>query len=155
MKNWNVENFRQIWMYDFEFIAGKGEKQAPVCMVGKEYFTGETIKLWNDDLLSMKNSPIATDSGVLHVAYFASAELGCFLNLDWKLPAHIIDLYAEFRAYSNGMVNPYGNGILGALNYFGHTFIQEDEKNEMRDLILKGGPWSPDDRSRILDYCRK
>ena len=48
--------------------------------------------------------PAVPTSGrtALFVAYYASAELGCFLALGWPMPARILDLFAEFRVATNG-----------------------------------------------------
>src|SRR5262249_13114424 len=37
--------------------------------------------------------------------------------------------------------------------YFGLDSIGVVEKEEMRALIMRGGPWSEDERKAILDYC--
>ena len=39
--------------------------------------------------------------------------------------------------------------------YHALPFMSESEKGIERDLILRGGPWSPDERNRILDYCER
>jgi DNA polymerase I len=38
----------------------------------------------------------------LFVAYYASAELGCFKALGWPMPVRILDLFVEFRCHLNG-----------------------------------------------------
>ena len=60
---------------------------------------------------------IARDS--LFVAYYASAEIGCYLSLGWPMPVNVLDLYIEFRNLTNGLTTPCGNGLLGALTWFG------------------------------------
>lgn len=55
------------------------------------------------------------------VAYYASAELGCFLSLGWDLPVRILDLFTEFRNFTNGWPTLAGNSLLGALAHFGST----------------------------------
>jgi DNA polymerase I len=69
------------------------------------------------------------------------------------LPARVLDLYVEFRNRTNGLPTPSGAGLIGALAHFGLDNIGALEKDEMRDLILRGGPWSPGERVAILDYC--
>ena len=69
------------------------------------------------------------------------------------MPARVLDLFAEFRDRTNGRATPAGAGLLGALVYFGLDAIGATEKEEMRTLIMRGGPWSDDERGRILDYC--
>ena len=90
---------------------------------------------------------------MLFVAYYASAELGCYRVLGWPMPERILDLFTEFRARTNGLNTPAGNGLLGALAYFGLDGMGATEKEDMRALILRGGPWSGAERLAILDYC--
>ena len=49
--------------------------------------------------------PYATGPDVLFVAYYASAELGCYRVLGWPMPERILDLFTEFRARTNGARN--------------------------------------------------
>ena len=95
--------------------------------------------------------PIGPDA--LIVAYYASAELGCFRALGWPMPANILDLFAEFRDRTNGLPTLAGCGLIGALTYFGLDTVGASEKDEMRLRILRGGPWSERERKEILDYC--
>ena len=66
---------------------------------------------------------------------------------------NILDLFTEFRDRTNGLTTPAGAGLIGALTYFGLDTIGATEKDEMRALVLRGGPWSEDERAAILDYC--
>ena len=38
------------WCVDFEFQQPAGERPRPVCLVAKEFFTSETIRMWRDEL---------------------------------------------------------------------------------------------------------
>jgi DNA polymerase-1 len=87
------------------------------------------------------------------VAFYASAELGCFRALGWRPPLFVLDLFTEFRARTNGYSLPHGASLLGTLTYFGLDGIAVTEKRDLRNLILSGGPWSADDREVILLYC--
>jgi hypothetical protein len=49
---------------------------------------------------------------------------------------------------------PFGKGQIGALQYFGITDGDQVAKDNMRQRILTGGPWSSDERLAILDYCQ-
>jgi hypothetical protein len=143
--------FEQIWALDFEFISRSGARPLPVCMVAKELVSGRSIRLWQDDLGT--SPPFRTDPRVLFVAYYAPAELSCFLALGWPLPARIVDLYIEFRAETNGLPLPIGRSLLGALSRHGIPGITSDQKTAMRDLVLRGGPWTATERRDIIDYC--
>ena len=43
---------------------------------------------------------------------------------------------------------------MSALSHHGLASITKDEKNEERNLVLRGGPWTAAEQRRILDYCR-
>src|SRR5207245_757832 len=60
-----------------------------------------------------------------------------------------------FRDRTNGLTTPAGSGLLGALTYFGLDAMGAIEKKDMVALILRGGPWSDDERSAILAYCEQ
>ena len=104
--------FRQVWAVDFEFIARPGERPDPVCLVARELRSGEMVRLWQDEQ-RRPAPPFPVDKTALFVAYFASAELGCFKALGWSMPARILDLYAEYRVQTNGLPTPCGRGLLG------------------------------------------
>lgn len=145
--------FKEIWFFDFEFSTPPGERQDPVCLVAWELFSGLRLRIWRDTLIQMKVPPYSIGRDSLFVAYYASAELGCHLSLEWPLPANVLDLYAEFRNLTNGLPTSCGNGLLGAMAYFGLPFMGVAEKDSMRELILGGGPWTPAEKELILDYC--
>jgi len=143
--------FPEIWAVDFEFGADAGENPQPVCLVAWELRSGRKLRLWRDEFGSAPPYPIGPD--VLFVAYYASAEIGCHLALGWPVPERLLDLFTEFRNQTNGIPTVSGAGLLGALAHFGLDSIGTIEKDEMRDLILGGGPWSDAERKAILDYC--
>ena len=147
--------YKQIWCCDFEFHGADGDVPVPVCMVAKEARSGQTIRVWQDELVGLVVPPFDTGPDALFVAYYTSAEIGCFLALGWEPPARILDLFTEFRAETNGVRPTHGNGLLGALSYFGLPMMGGDEKTTMRDLVLTGGPWTGDEQVAILDYCQE
>jgi hypothetical protein len=153
--------FEHVVAVDFEFEFGghdtleaagrSGERPRPVCMVARELRSGETWRLWRGQFGPHPLFPINTDSVL--VAYYASAELGCFKALNWPQPVFILDLFTEFRSRTNGYSLPNGAGLLGAATYFGIDGIDITEKQDRRARILSGGPWSTDDRAAITEYC--
>jgi hypothetical protein len=145
-----------IWFVDFEFQPRDGREgnvPLPVCMVALEMTTGAAHRFWRDDLERLPDAPFPVGDSALFVAYMASAEMGCFRALGWPAPSHILDLYAEFRTLTNGLALPAGRGLIGALAYFGEPTIEATAKESMRDLVLRGEPWSPEERQAIMDYC--
>jgi len=146
-----VSNFRSTWLVDFEFHQPDGELPHVVCMVAREWYTKQTVRVWDGGFQDRPPYPIGSED--LFVAYYASAELGCFLQLGWTMPARILDLFTEFRCLTNGQQTLCGNSLLGALTYFGLGGMQAAEKDGMRQLAIRGGPFTAQERADLLDYC--
>jgi DNA polymerase-1 len=149
-----LSRFKQVWAADFEFAASSGAAPQVRCLVAKELHSGKEIKLWHDELSQLTTPPYAIGEDALFVAYYASAEFGCHLSLGWALPVHVLDLFAEFRNMTNGLPLTCGNGLLGALAYFGLSSIETAEKEIMRDLALRGGDYNDEEKTALLDYCK-
>jgi DNA polymerase I len=107
-----------------------------------------------DGIEPMSCPPYSIGPEALLVSYFASAELGCHLALGWPMPERILDLFAEFRVQANGLAVPAGNNLLGAMAAYGLDSMGAEEKQSMRALVLRGAPWTPEEKVAILDYCQ-
>ena len=99
----SLHQCREIWLVDFEFQQLAGESPRVICMVAREYRTGKTLRVWEDELARMSEPPFSTDDRCLFVAYYVSAELSCFLSLGWPFPARVLDLFCEFRCLTDGL----------------------------------------------------
>ena len=148
-----MDDFSEIWFVDFEFGAFPGERPQPICLVAHELRSKKRLVFWQDDLQRLVRPPYGCDGRCLVVAYYASAEIGCYLSLGWPLPMHVLDLYVEFRNLTNGRPLLCGAGLLGALAFFGLSSVEAREKEEMRALALRGGPWTAPERVALLRYC--
>jgi hypothetical protein len=68
------------------------------------------------------------------------------------MPERVLDLHAEFRVATNGL-DPYcGNGLVGMLAWYGLDVMEGAEKESMRRLAMRGGPWSEYERQALLAY---
>ncbi len=153
---WPADFADGIHLVDFEFHPvnnREGNPPKPVCMVVREWPSGNTKRYWQDELHQMAAAPFPTGDKALCVAYFASAEMDCFQALGWDFPDNLLDLFTEFRCLTNGLSLAHGRGLLGALLHFGLPTIGGEEKEAMRDLVLTGGPWKLKEQIKILDYC--
>ncbi len=101
----------------------------------------------------MRQAPFDTGKDSLFIAYYASAEINCFHVLGWSLPMHVLDLFTEFRCMTNGLPTIGGSGLLGALQYHGLPSIETMEKDAMRQLAMRGGNYTLDEKRQLLDYC--
>jgi hypothetical protein len=143
--------FDEIWLHDFEFIPQPGEHHDVVCLVAHELRSGQTLRLWKDQLGA--RPPYRTDARALFVNFAATAECTCHLALGWPLPAKVLDLSPVFRNLTNGRSTPEGKGLLGALRYYRLEAIATKQKDAMRDRVLQGWPFTPGEQRQILDYC--
>jgi DNA polymerase I len=161
--------FRRAVIADFEFRIEPGGLPDVVCAVFREFGSGHELRFWHDDLLAKGRPPLDLEQDVL-VAFYASAEVACFLQLGWPLPRHVIDLYAEHRCLTNGLLlKPErqkttsqsgktwkSNGrdsLLNALAIRGLAHLDVDTKDAVRNLILTEHNPSPAQRAEIVNYC--
>ena len=151
----HLDRFATVWVVDFEFTAPAGEHPGPICCVAVEVWSGRRTCLWNEGLQAAGRPPYDTGAASLFVAYYASAEIGCHLALDWPVPVNVLDLYAEFRNLTNGLALPCGNSLIGALAWLGLDVLDVADKDRMRALAGRGGPWTAAERGALLGYCER
>jgi DNA polymerase family A len=141
--------FREVVAVDFEFTNLPGERPGPVCMVAHELHSGRRFRVFQHEFGPAP--PYASGPDVLFVAYYASAELGCYRVLGWPMPERILDLFTEFRDRTNGLGQ--AARLIDALIHFGFDPMGAAEKKEMQEAIGSDtwqGRYSPE---AILDYC--
>lgn len=149
-----LEDFREVWLVDFEFRQPDGERPTVVCLAARDLFSCRRQRLWWDILRHFEKPPFPIDEGALYVAYYASAEMLCHLSQGWQMPVYVLDLFTEFRNLTNGRAVPGGKGLIGALRYHGLDAIDTEEKTELRELAMREGTHSGSERVRLLDYCQ-
>jgi hypothetical protein len=143
--------YDEIWLHDFEFVLRPGEHPDVVCLAAHELRSGQTLRLWRTELDQCP--PYRTDARVLFVSFVANAELACHLSLGWPLPINVLDLNPAFRNLTCGRSTPAGKGQVGALRYFGIYSLAAKQKDAMRERIIKGWPFTENERKQIQDYC--
>jgi hypothetical protein len=153
MRPYPLRHYREVVLVDFEFTAPPGERPTPLCVTVLEFFSGRLTRQWLAGG-APASPPFDTGPDVLFVAYYASAELGCHMALGWPFPQRILDLCAEFKLKTSGLPVPAGRSLLGAMVYHGLDGISVAEKTAMRDLAMRGGPYTEAERLALLDYCQ-
>lgn len=149
-----LSQFDEAWVLDLEFSAPPGEHPTPLCLVAHELIHGRVVKIWfNKNDIGKTSCPFNVGHRSLVIAFYASAEISCFIANGWPIPFNILDLYVEFRNYTNGIVTGLRNNLLGALAYFGLPSIAAAEKKEMQELALRGGEYTNDEKAALIDYC--
>jgi len=107
-----------------------------------------------DEIQQMKEPPFDVGPRSIFVAYFSSAEWNCFLSLGWPVPMRVLDLWCEFRNMFNGGTPKLGWGLLSCLSHFSFDTLSSTEKTSMRELAMRGGPYTEDEMVALLDYCQ-
>ena len=147
--------FKNIYAIDFEFYGNDGDIPKIVCMVMQNIKTMEISRVWHDQLLEMNTTPFNIGENTALITYFAPAEIQSMLALNWSTEVSILDLFAEFRCETNGNPNVSRKTLVNALSYYELNHLIPEEKEEMRSLILSGGPWTKGQREDILQYCEQ
>ena len=151
----NKSQFDNIWVADFEFVSTSGNNPDPVvCMAAENLVSGEIKTVWLEGEVSPP-SPFSFSERDLYVAFYASAEMGCHLALNWEMPPNILDLYVECRNLFNGHPTLHTTrsliNVASALRVSGTT--TSAYKEDMRDRIQQGSPYTPVEKKKILEYC--
>jgi len=150
----NLLPFTYIFLLDTEFFSlVAGNLPTIVCLVIKELRSGKIYRFWMDELSRMATPPFPIGRDAVFIAYYSSAEWLSFLALGWPLPRNVIDFYTEYRWITNGLVWYAKSSLVDALDRFDIPSIGHDEKDEMRALIMGGGPWDASEKLAIVDYC--
>jgi hypothetical protein len=148
-----AHGFRRAWLIDTEFKQPRGGRPEAHCIVARCIITGKTLRLWVSGEQAPR-CPFALDRSELFVCFSADAEVGVFLKLGWPPPLCILDLYSEYLRIRNGLPRRgEGNGLLDALAYFGEPTMGVVEKDSMRSLAKRGGPYTDEEAKLLLIYC--
>jgi hypothetical protein len=143
--------FREVWFLDTEFMPHEGDQPHPICLVGKEHFSGRVVQQW----LWHESTPkplFPTGPDVLVICYSAPAEWSVYLALNWPLPVRIVDLHVEYRWLLSGFKQP-SYSQLTAMQSFGLPCMDEFFKSDMRAQCIRGGPYDLAEMREILAYC--
>ena len=144
-----LPQYRGIVVWDFEFRQDADHRPSPHSATFFELLTGRRVEL--EEHFGPR-PPFPTDSDWLWVSYHASAETGCHLALGWPIPETVLDLETEFRCATTNYAVNGGKGLASAMAYHGLRWSEALEKPDMIKLILRGGPYTAEERARILTY---
>jgi DNA polymerase-1 len=110
--------------------------------------------MWREELFSLDAAPFDAGPSSLFIAFKAEADLGCMIALGWEPPSFVLDLYAEWRWRSNGKALPFSkNSLINVATYYGIDAMDAAAKDTMRQMFIDDIEFTPELRSRGLDYC--
>ncbi len=148
-----------IWAVDAEFRQPDGSPLPTQvhCLVAREIRSGQTFRLWADDLRRLRAPPFPHGPDALVVCHNAIAEISVFKTLGWALPANVYDTYPEFRVLTNRVKldgrPPISAKLADALRYLGLQHLSGADKPELQQLALRGAPFTDSEREALLVYC--
>ncbi len=144
--------FKSIWLIDFEYKQVNEFITEVHCCVIKNLLTKEIIRLFGEEL----NTPpdFLNDEEGLFVAFYGIAEFRCFLKLGWSFPKYHIDLYVEFKNIVNNTSYAKRGSLLSVLSFYGLDSLETQEKEDMRNLAIRGEPYTKNERVSLINYCQ-
>lgn len=152
-----LDGFDEVVLLDTEFVEHGGDRVIPVALVAHALRSGARYRVFFDSPTARYGNPLPVGPNVLYVSFSAHAEWNAFLALGWGMPEHVLDLFAEFRALTNGLTTwdgtPAPASLIAALKHHGLDSMAVIEKQSMIDLIKRGHPFTAAEQAAILDYC--
>lgn len=156
---------RRGYSIDFEYRADPGHHPYIWCLVVRDLLTGQEVgRWWRDQLMTMDQAPFPTDRDTLVVSYGISAEMSCFMQLNWRPPEYLLDLYSEFRVLTNGQklefagkdmnkLKKHKNSMLAAAFILGIPTMDIAYKEAMRLKFMTQWHFMPEDKAKGMEYC--
>jgi len=150
-----LEDFQAIWVVDTEYRAPAGEFPIVHCLVAREVYSGELIRLSDADLAFAPESPFDTGPNTLVVGYYLPADYSCFLQLSWPRPVNSLDLCTEYKRHRSGIADGQPRDLVGALTHFGLVNHIPTNKDRWREIAMRGGPFEDIQMEGLMDYCQQ
>ncbi len=160
-----------IWAIDTEYQTAdlRGNRIKHVwCVCGVELLSGKEIRMWTGEGQTECPFPVTAED-VAFAAHNAAAEGQAFKVLGWDDAAFVIDTMMEQRRATNlddgisakerfGSLSPTlslarGWGLVASLKSYGLEDHIPEDKEDMRNLAIFGGPWNDKKRADLMDYC--
>jgi hypothetical protein len=148
-----LKQYRAVITYDTEYRPQTNWHVEPVCICATDLVRGERWKIWADE--QPRANPLPDGPDVLYVSYAATAEHSYFPASGWDLPYNVLDLYAFHKLQANGYqefrkgkMRDLECNLLGMMaeNGLSSEAMTVEEKEHWRKLVLRGGPYTPEEK---------
>jgi hypothetical protein len=139
----------EIVYFDTEFTERPGEIPELICVVGYNTKSQQWFEYWADE--TPPETPFSKDA--LLIGYAMASDITCIESRGWRAK-HFIDLHAEYRLHTNEIGNKVNTSLLSALDHFRIAHITTEEKDRVRQICIRGKPFSAAERQIILPYCK-
>jgi len=163
-RNWRELPYREIWVEDTEYYPGaglanggrEGDLPTPLCSRAIELRSNRISRWWQGEPYPPELQLLRPDS--LYASYLLTAEYSQRRAHGLGRPPNAIDAYVEFRRLVNDAQVKSGDrpkgfySLAGAMQHFKEDEIDTAHKADTRDLIMRGPPYSSDERAIIERY---
>ncbi len=153
----SLSSFREIVVVDFEYYVGDGtEPIHPHCMIAIELNAGRVHRHDRQQLLRMAAPPFDIGPDVVYVGYALAAEMSVHQVLGWGRPHNMLDLFAEHRAETNGVIKPgkyRKNNLIVACQMRGIPTMEPTRKKALQELAGSNKHLSDAEMAELIDYC--
>ena len=149
-----LDAYREVWLVDFEFSAPPGERPDPVCLVAREFRSGRTLRLWQDDLRGRRVPPYPIGPDALFVAYLRVGRAGLSPRAGLAPPG---PRPGPLRGVPEPDQRPRPAPRDRPLGGVGVARPGRDgggrEGGHASAWSIRGGPWTAAEREALLAYC--
>jgi len=163
-RDWRELPYRALWVEDTEFYPGaglanggrEGDLPTPLCLAATELRTSKVVRWWQGEPYPVELAQLGPDD--LYVSYLLTAEYSQRRAHGLGRPPNAIDAYVEFRRLVNDARIRSGDrpkgfySLAGALRYFKEDELDAAHKEDTRGLIMRGPPFSNEERAIIERY---
>src|SRR5829696_911217 len=91
----------------------------PDCLAAREVRSGRSLTIGGDELWRLPGPPYSVGPDSLLVGFDLSETLACHLALKWPIPGRLLDLAAESRCLSAGLLPARAATLQVLLSRFG------------------------------------
>jgi hypothetical protein len=148
---------RRVWVLDSEYQSVDAGIQHPHCLCAIDLISRERVEVW---LEPGTPCPFLMTSDELFILWAADADILTFIAMGWPVPLNVIDPRVEWMRIDNGG-NQYkptgekkGHSLLDAARALGVKAIPDSVKKYWRDIAIRGGPFTEEEKIGLIRYCR-
>jgi hypothetical protein len=153
-----ARGWRRAWVVDTEYKPVDARVQIPHCLCALDLISRERLDLW---LKPGMPCPFAMAADELFILWAADADILTFIAMGWPVPLNVIDPRIGWKRIDNGgdQFKPGGKekkgySLLDAAREFHVPAIPEGVKKYWRDIAIRGGPFTEEERTGLIRYCR-
>jgi hypothetical protein len=153
-----AQGWRRAWVLDSENTPVAAGMQIPICLCALDLITLERRDVWLEPGMAC---PFAMMSDELFILWAADADILTFIAMGWKTPLNVIDPRIGWMRIDNGgdqfkpnSAEKKGYSLLDAARAYRVPAIPESVKKHWRDIAIRGGPFTAEEKAGLLRYCR-